>query len=160
MERGWERDWSQATRDVSTPAPLRFCLPTPACYLSYPASQRLFLLWQKGRERRSISLFFSPQHLSLSHSLPVCLHPLPVGSQRAMSTAGSGGAAHALGSLRPCRAPRIVRLLSRAGAHLRWARDARTLQATRQSLLLSWGGRGWGKRNQEAPLRRGCGRRL
>lgn len=54
VERGWEQDWPQATRDVSTPAPLRFCLPPPACYLSYPATQRLFLLWQKGRERRSI----------------------------------------------------------------------------------------------------------
>ena len=80
-------------------------------------------------------LFFSPQHLSLSHSLPACLHPLPADTQRAKSTAGPGGAAHALGSLRPSCAPCIVELLSGEGGRLR---DARPLQATRWSLSLLW----------------------
>lgn len=120
-----------------------FCAPCCTLLLSRrPGSSSHF----------EISLFFSPQHLSLSHSLSACLHPLPAEPQRAKSTAGPGGAAHALGSLSPSCAPCIVGLLSGEGGRLR---DARPLQATRWSLSLlwSWGGRGWEKRNQEAPLR-------
>lgn len=111
-----------------------------------------FSLGVQGRLLTSRSLCFSLPSTSLSHSLSACLHPLPAEPQRAKSTAGPGGAAHALGSLSPSCAPCIVGLLSGEGGRLR---DARPLQATRWSLSLlwSWGGRGWEKRNQEAPLR-------
>lgn len=111
-----------------------------------------FSLGVQGRLLTSRSLCFSLPSTSLCRtlSLPARLHPLPAEPQRAKSTAGPGGAAHALGSLRASCAPGIVGLLSEGER----SRDARPLQATGWSLspLWSWGGRGWEKRNQEAPL--------
>ena len=113
-------------------------------FASLSASRVVFSL-------RDLSVFLSPAPLCRTLSLPARLHPLPAEPQRAKSTASPDGAAHALGSLRPSCAPGIVGLLSGEGER---SRDARPLQATGWSLspLWSWGGRGWEKRNQEAPL--------
>lgn len=60
---------------------LFFCAPCCTLLLSRrPGSSSHF----------EISQFFSPQHLSLPHSLPACLHLLPAESQRAKSTAVHG----------------------------------------------------------------------